>query len=75
MMLKVKPEYLSKRGRREFVVLTVEDFERMKEAIEDAEDLRALRQATARNAKAPYYSAAQVDRALRTRSPRRKKAG
>ena len=29
-MLKVKPEYLSKRGRREFVVLTVEDFERMK---------------------------------------------
>jgi len=24
-MFKVKPEYLSKRGKREFVVLTVED--------------------------------------------------
>jgi hypothetical protein len=75
-MVKVKPEYLSKRGRREFVVLTVEDFDRMKEAIEDAEDLRTLRQATARNAKARYYTAAEVDRRLRTRatSTRRKKS-
>jgi PHD/YefM family antitoxin component YafN of YafNO toxin-antitoxin module len=73
MMLKVKPEYLSKRGRREFVVLTVEDFDRMKEAIEDAEDLRALREATRKNAKAPYYTAAEVERRLRSRSTRSKK--
>ncbi len=39
-MLKVKPEYLSKRGRRELVVLTVEDFQRIKAALDDAEDLR-----------------------------------
>src|SRR5437773_276608 len=74
MMLKVKPEYLSKRGRREFVVLTVEDFDRMREAIEDAQDLRALREATRRNAKAPYYTAPEVDRRLRTRSMRKKRA-
>lgn len=74
MVLKVKPEYLSKRGRREFVILTVEDFDRMKEALEDAEDLRALRVATRRNAKAPYYTPAEVERRLATRSTRKKKA-
>ena len=46
-MLKIKPEYLSKNGRPEFVVLTVEDYERMKQAMEDADDLRTLRQALA----------------------------
>ena len=75
MTLKVKPEYLSKRGRREFVVLTVEDFDRMKEALEDAEDLRALRKATARNAKAAYYTPLQMERRLRARSTRKTKAG
>jgi len=29
-MLKIKPEYLSKDGRREFVVLSMEDFEKSK---------------------------------------------
>jgi len=73
-MLKIKPEYLSKRGRREFVVLTVEDFDRMKEAIEDAEDLRLLRAATRKNAKAPYYTPAEVANRLNTPSTRKKKA-
>ena len=73
-MVKVKPEYLSKRGRREFVVLTVEDFDRMQDALEDAEDLRTLRQATRRNAKARYYTAAEADRRLRTHSTRKKKS-
>ena len=73
-MLKVKPEYLSKRGRREFVVLTVEDFDRMKEAVEDAEDLRVLREATRRNAKAPYYTCEEVERRLGTRSIRKKRS-
>lgn len=74
-MLNVKPEYLSKRGKREFVILTVEDFDRMKEAIEDAQDLRSLRDATRRNAKAAYFTPQEVERQLRPRSPRRKKAG
>lgn len=74
-MLKVKPEYLSKRGRREFVVLTVEDFDRMKEAIEDAEDLRALREATRRNAKSRYYTPEEMDRRLRDRATTKRKAG
>jgi hypothetical protein len=73
-MLRIRPEYLSKRGKREFVVLTVEDFDRMKEAIEDAEDLRALRQATRRNAKTPYFTPAEVERRLANGSTRKKKA-
>jgi PHD/YefM family antitoxin component YafN of YafNO toxin-antitoxin module len=73
-MLKIKPEYLSKRGRREFVVLTVEDFERMKEAIEDADGLRTLRAAKRRNARAPYYTAEEVEKRLRLHSGRKKKA-
>ena len=73
-MLKVKPEYLSKRGRREFVVLTVEDFARMQQAINDAEDLRLLRGATRKNAKAPYYTPQEVTQRLRSRAPRRSNA-
>jgi PHD/YefM family antitoxin component YafN of YafNO toxin-antitoxin module len=73
-MLKVKPEYLSKRGRREFVVLTVEDFERMQAALEDAQDLRTLREATRKNAKAPYLTSEEVDRRLAPRSTRKRKA-
>lgn len=73
-MLKVKPEYLSKRGRREFVVLTVEDFDRMQEAINDAHDLRVLRDATRKNAKAPYYTPEEVRRRLATRPIRKKNA-
>jgi PHD/YefM family antitoxin component YafN of YafNO toxin-antitoxin module len=73
-MLKVKPEYLSKRGKREFVVLTVEDFDRMQEAIDDAQDLRILRDATRKNAGAPYYTPQEVTRRLGSRSGRNRKA-
>lgn len=73
-MLNIKPEYLSKRGRREFVVLTVEDFDRMQQAINDAEDLRVLRNATLKNAKAPYCTSEEVTQRLARRSPRRSKA-
>lgn len=66
-MLKVKPEYLTKRGKREFVVLSMEDFNRMTGALEDAQDLRDLRQATSRNAGKPYYTPAEVDQRLTRR--------
>lgn len=63
-MLKLKPEYLSKNGRKEFVVLTVEDYERVKEALEDAEDLRILREARRRNAGSRTYTMAEVKERL-----------
>ncbi len=74
-MVKVKPEYLSKRGVREFVVLTVEDFDRMQAAIEDAQDLRTLRESTSKNAKAPYLTSEEVKRRLAGRPARKRKGG
>jgi len=71
----VKPEYLSKRGRREFVVLTVEDFDRMKEAIEDAEDLRALPGGYSKKCQVRYYTPEEMDRRLRDRATTKRKAG
>ena len=44
-MLKVKPEYLSKHGKRQFVILTIEDFDRIKEALADAHVDLALEKA------------------------------
>jgi PHD/YefM family antitoxin component YafN of YafNO toxin-antitoxin module len=73
-MLKLKPEYLKKNGKNEFVVLTVEDFDRIKEALEDAEDLRILRDAKRRGANSPTTSLAQMKRQLGI-APGRKNAG
>ena len=75
MMLKVKPEYLSKHGKRQFVILTIEDFDRIKEALDDAQDLRDLRQATRGNACKPYYTPAEVERRLANRSARNRRNG
>jgi len=44
-MLTVKAQILEKEGRKEFVVLSYEDFLRMQEVIETYDDLRALRRA------------------------------
>jgi len=74
-MLKVKPEFLSRHGKRQFVILTIEDFDRMKEALEDARDLRELRQATRTNAGKPYYTPAEAERRLANRPTRSKRNG
>jgi hypothetical protein len=74
-MLKVKPEFLSKHGKRQFVILTIEDFDRIQAALDDARDLHDLRRATRRNAGKPYYTPAEVERHLASRSSRRKRNG
>lgn len=63
-MVKIKPEFLTKNGRREFAVLTMKDFDRVIEALEDAEDLRILREARRRNANSPTYTHEEVKRRL-----------
>ena len=72
-MLKVKPEFLSKHGKRQFVILTIEDFDRIQAALNDARDLRDLRSATRQNAGKPYSTPAEVERHLARRSTRRKR--
>ena len=63
-MLKLKPEYLKKNGRNEFVVLTVEEFDQIKEALEDAEDSRILQEAKRRGAKSPTTTLVEMKRLL-----------
>ncbi len=43
--MKLHPEYLVKDGKKQFVVLTIEEFERVKTALQDYEDLQELRKA------------------------------
>jgi PHD/YefM family antitoxin component YafN of YafNO toxin-antitoxin module len=63
-MLKLHPEVLKKNGKNEFVVLPYEEFVKIQEALEDADDLRALRTAKRRDSKAPGISLAEVRRRL-----------
>jgi PHD/YefM family antitoxin component YafN of YafNO toxin-antitoxin module len=44
-MLKLHPEILVKNGKKEFVILTYEEFVAMQERLADAEDLMELRKA------------------------------
>lgn len=52
-MLDLHPEFLKKNGRTEFVVLPYEEFLRLQELLEDAEDLLDLRRAREENAGQP----------------------
>lgn len=70
-MLKLKPEILKKNGKSQFVILTYEDYVRVREMLEDAEDLKSLRAAKARQAGAPRTSLREMKRLLRKRGPLR----
>jgi hypothetical protein len=72
-MPKLKPEFLKKNGRTEFVVLTAEDYRALCEMIEDAQDVLSLRQARAANRGAPGIPLEQMMRKLGMK-PRRRAA-
>lgn len=59
-MLALHPEFLTKEGQKLFAVLPYEEFCQIQEALEDFEDLAALRQAKAEEATASTYSLEQV---------------
>ena len=44
-ILKLKPEYLKKDGKKEFVILAYKDFLKIEETLQDYSDLIALRKA------------------------------
>lgn len=48
-MLKLKPQFLKRNGKKRFAVLSIEDFNRVTEALGDADDFRTLRKARRRN--------------------------
>ncbi|MDZ7702863.1 MAG: hypothetical protein U5L04_00070 [Trueperaceae bacterium] len=46
-MVELHPEFLKKDGKKQFVVLTIEEFEALQEVLADAQDLLELRAAKA----------------------------
>lgn len=70
-MLDIKPEIWTKNGGEQFVVLSLRDFEKLQELVEDAGLSRILREARRRNANSPTFSAAEVKRRLGLTKPRK----
>jgi hypothetical protein len=44
-VIELHPEFLTRHGKPEFAVLPIEEFDRLKEYLDDMEDLLALRKA------------------------------
>lgn len=63
-MLKIKPEIWTKSGGEQFVVLSLADFEKVQEAIEDAGLSRILRDAKRKEGTAATTSLADVKKRL-----------
>jgi hypothetical protein len=63
-MLTLHPEILVKNGKKQFAVLPYEEFLAVKERLEDAEDLLALRRAKRADGRKPSLSLAKVKKEL-----------
>lgn len=61
-MLELHPEFLKKNGRNEFVVLPYDEFVRLQEVLENAEDLLDLEKAREENAGHPGVPLEEVMR-------------
>jgi len=59
-MITLHPEYLIKDGKKEFVILSYEEFLKIEEMISDYEDLTDLRVAKAKEENAPSISLEQA---------------
>ena len=58
------PIILEKNGKKEFVILSYEEFLKLKEIAEDYEDLKALREAKEEEKDKPVYSLEEVKKIL-----------
>ncbi|MCU7243695.1 MAG: type II toxin-antitoxin system Phd/YefM family antitoxin [Microcystis aeruginosa WS75] len=63
-MIELHPEFLIKNGKKEFAVLTYEEFMKIKEILEDLEDLEDLIQAKKEEKDSQTYSLDQVKKML-----------
>lgn len=73
-MLKIKPEIWTRNGRERFVVLSMADFEKVQEMIEDAGLARILRRAKRDEANAPTVSHGDVVRRFGMKPARKRRA-
>ncbi len=59
-MIELHPNYISKEGKREYVILPYEEFSLIEQLLQDFEDLRDLRDAKATEANAPTKTLDEV---------------
>ena len=64
-MINLNPKILEKDGKKEFAILTYEEFERLTEELEDYEDLKELRSAKAEEEHSPTKSLSDVRKELK----------
>lgn len=64
MSIELHPEFLSKNGKKEFVILPYEEYELLQEALEDLEDLKLLRAAKAESMNEKNISIDEVKKDL-----------
>ena len=60
----MEPIILEKNGKKEFVILSYEEFLKLKEIAEDYEDLKVLREAKKEEKDKPGYSLEEVKKSL-----------
>jgi hypothetical protein len=75
VVLKIKPEIWTKHDGKRYVMLSLQDFEKIQDIIEDAGLSRLLRESKQRQAGAPNISHQQMKRMLGITAPRKRKAG
>ena len=66
-MITIRPKILEKDGKKEFVVLTYEEFIKIQEELEDYEDLKELRKAKYEEANAPTVDLKEAKKKIRIR--------
>jgi len=60
----IHPQVIEKRGKKEFVVLPYREFIKIREALEDFEDLKELRREKKRSARIPSIPLHEVEKRL-----------
>ncbi len=60
----MEPIILEKNGKKEFVILSYEEFLKLKEIVEDYKDLKTLREAKEEEKDKPGYSLEEVKKLL-----------
>ena len=63
-MIRIRPKILEKDGKKEFVVLTYEEFIKIQEELEDYEDLKELRKAKREEADVPTVDLKEAKKEL-----------
>jgi len=70
-MVSLRPQIIKKNGKKEYSVLPYEEFLKVREELEDYEDLRCLRKAKEAEKEAPTIGMSELKKKIGRRTSRR----